>query len=421
MPSLPPDSLAQSLLLAAEAVAGVFVGRSLNESLPGSSANWPAATRASAQELAYGALRRYGWGDALLSSLLTKPLGMPEVRALLLCALHRLEARPEAAHTVVDQAVEAAATLARGAFRGLVNGVLRNYLRRRQELLAGLRTDEALHWHPVWWLNRLRRAYPNDWEGIVAAGNAQPPMALRVNRRRAERDAYLRCLAEAGIEGRAVGAGGVLLERPQSVDALPGFFDGLASVQDLGAQEAAQRLDVAAGMRVLDACAAPGGKTAHLLECADLDLLALEMEAARARRIDENLARLGLQATVKVADCRAVAKWWDGRPFDRILADVPCSASGVVRRHPDSKWLRRESDVRGFAKVQREILDALWPTLAPGGKLLYVTCSVFPGENRDQIAAFLVAHPDAQLEEETQLLPQADHDGFYYARLQKRP
>lgn len=417
---LPPDSLAQSLLVAAHALAGVFAGRSLADTLPAAALpSLPHATRASAQELAYGALRRYGWGDAILAQLLKQPLTMPEVHALLLCALHRLEVRPDAAHTVVDQTVEAAAQLARGAFRGLVNGVLRNYLRRRDEILACLAGDVATRWHPDWWVARLRRDYPAQWESIVAAGNAQPPMALRVNRRRIGRDDYLRQLDEAGIAARTVDGDGILLGTPVAVDQLPGFFDGLVSVQDVGAQQAAPRLDAGAGMRVLDACAAPGGKTAHLLESADLDLLALEVDGVRARRIRENLDRLGLEAAIKVADCRKVKTWWDGKPFDRILADVPCSASGVVCRHPDSKWLRREEDIASFARTQRQILTALWPTLVAGGKLLYATCSVFPEENGRQIAAFLAAHPDARLLGEEQLLPQSDHDGFYYALLQK--
>jgi 16S rRNA (cytosine967-C5)-methyltransferase len=216
-----------------------------------------------------------------------------------------------------------------------------------------------------------------------------------------------------------VGKVGLRLQQPQPVDALPGFADGLVSVQDAGAQRAAELLDASDGQRVLDACAAPGGKTAHLLELADLDLTALEMDAGRARRIDETLTRLGLQATVRVADCRKVDQWWDGRPFDRILADVPCSASGVVRRHPDSKWLRREKDIAGFARTQRQILGALWPTLAAGGKLLYATCSVFPEENGEQVAAFAKNTAGALLLAEEQLLPQGDHDGFYYALLQK--
>ncbi len=417
---LPADSLAYALLLAARSVTAVIGGSNLPEALA-AHVREAAATRAAVQELAYGALRRYGQGDALLARLIERPLAKVEPRALLLCALHRLETRPEAQHTVVDQAVEAAGHLARGAFRGLVNGVLRNYLRRRDELLAALDAagDEARHWHPAWWLARLRAAYPDAWEGIAAAGNGLPPMALRVNRRRGTRDDYLARLVAAGIGARAVGDVGILLDRPQPVDALPGFFDGLASVQDAGAQRAAGLLDLAAGQRVLDACAAPGGKAAHILETADVALTALEADARRAGRIGETLDRLGLAAAVRVADARDVDAWWDGRPFDRILADVPCSASGVVRRHPDAKWLRREADIAGFARTQRQILDALWPTLAPGGKLLYATCSVFPQENGELVARFVASATQATLLAEERLLPQGDHDGFYYALLQK--
>jgi 16S rRNA (cytosine967-C5)-methyltransferase len=343
---------------------------------------------------------------------------MPEVRALLLCSLYRLETRPEAAHTVVDQAVEAAGQLARGTFRGLVNGVLRNFLRQRESLLKELDGDEALYQHPDWWLERLRRTHPDAWQQIVDAGNRPPPMALRVNLRRTSQVAYLQKLADAGISATPLGSAGLLLAQPQPVDALPGFFEGLASVQDGGAQRAAELLGVCNGQRVLDACAAPGGKAAHMLELADIQLTALEVDARRARRIDENLGRLGLAAQVKVADCREVSKWWDGVPFDRILADVPCSASGVVSRHPDSKWLRRETDIAGFARVQRQILEALWPTLAPGGKLLYATCSVFSDENGRQLT-FAQTQLGAVKIAEERLLPQGDHDGFYYALLQK--
>lgn len=415
---LPPDSLARALLLAARAIAAVIGGRSLAE-VPLASADELPATRASAQDLVYGALRRYGRGDAILAQLMTRPLADAEVRSLLLAALYRLDTRPDAAHTVVDQAVEAAGQLARGAFRGLVNGVLRNYLRRQDEILEKLAGDEAEAGHPAWWLKRLRAAYPDDWPAIIAAGNAQPPMCLRVNRRRSARDDYRQHLAAAGIAATPVAAAGLLLARPQPVDALPGFAAGLCSVQDAGAQRAAELLAPVAGERVLDACAAPGGKTAHLLESADIDLVALEVDARRARRIDDNLARLGLAATVRIADCRNVAAWWDGRPFDRILADVPCTASGVVRRHPDSKWLRREKDIAGFARTQREILAALWPTLAAGGTLLYATCSLFPEENARQVAAFSGARADVVLLAEEQLLPREEHDGFYYALLRK--
>lgn len=424
VPRLPPDSLAQALLLAAQAVASVFDGRNLPEALALVRYDLP-AIRAQVQELAYGALRRYGWGDFILGRLLARPLPESRVHALLLAALHRLETRPDQAHTVVDQAVAAAANLAGGRFKAVANGVLRNYLRQREQLLDAAANDAVAHyWHPDWWLRRLQAAYPADWKGIAAAGNSQPPMTLRVNLRRQSQDAYAHSLAAVDIPVRALGSAGLLLEKPAGVEQLPGFFDGRASVQDYGAQRAAELLDVVDGQRVLDACSAPGGKTAHILERAQVELLALDADAQRCRRVEENLSRLGLTATVKTADARRPENWWDGRPFDRILADVPCSASGVVRRHPDAKWLRRESDIAQFAKVQRQILDALWPCLAPGGKMLYATCSVFPEENRLQVAQFLNRHANARRlpiagENDLQLLPQDDHDGFYYALLHK--
>ena len=246
-------------------------------------------------------------------------------------------------------------------------------------------------------------------------------MTLRVNRRRATSEAYAARLLEAGSSARQVAANALLLAKPVTVDALPGFADGLVSIQDAGAQRAAQLLLPVAGERILDACAAPGGKAAHLLEAADIDLLALDIDATRTRRIEDNLRRLGLVAKVGVADCRASGDWWDGLPFDAILADVPCSASGVVRRHPDIKYLRRESDIRRFALLQADLLDQLWPLLKPGGRLLYATCSVFPEENEGQIDAFLVRQPTARRLVEERLLPREEHDGFYYALLRKAP
>ena len=385
----------------------------------------PAALLAQAQDLAYGALRRYGWGEAVLAALLQKPLPEPQLQSLLLCALYRLESRPEQSHTVVDQAVAAAATLAKGNFRGVINGVLRSYLRQRPELLArAAGKPSGAWWHPDWWLSRLRRAYPRDWEAIATAGNGQPPMTLRVNLARGSREEYQARLEAAGIAAAPLGSAALLLQKPVPVDALPGFFDGFVSVQDWGAQRAAELLDARAGQRVLDACAAPGGKTAHILERAGVDLLALDVDGLRCRRVEENLSRLGLRAVVRAADARCPDDWWDGRPFDRILADVPCSASGVVRRHPDSKWLRRETDIAQFARVQRQILEVLWPTLAVGGRLLYATCSVFPEENSQQVSAFLARHGDARRigidgADELQLLPGSEHDGFYYALLEK--
>ena len=418
MSRLPLNSLAYALWQAARIDAAVFAGQSLADGLLG---RVDPAARPAVQDLVYGSLRAYGRGDFFLSRLLDKPLAVDEVRALLLVAIYRVETRPDAVHTVVDQAVSAAGEVADGKFRGLVNGVLRNFLRRQPELTAAAAADTlAAAQHPDWWLAQLQAAHPADWQRIVAAGNLPPPMGLRVNVRLTTRDDYLARLQAAGIEARAVGESGLALARPVAVDSLPDFAQGLVSVQDPGAQRAAELLAPAPGSRVLDDCAAPGGKTAHLLERADLDLLALDLKASRCRRIEENLARLQLQAEVKVADCVKLDKWWDGRPFAAVLADVPCTASGVVRRNPDAKWLRREADIASFAAAQARILDALWQVVQPGGKLLYATCSVFPAENGQQIERFLARRPQAGRCHEEQLLPTAEHDGFYYCLLEKR-
>ena len=420
---LPP--LAESLHAAAGLIAAVIAGRNFDTVL--ARAGLPGSLRAATMDLAYSTLRAFGRGDFLLDCLLARAPKDAAVRGLLLVALARLEARPDEAHTTVDQAVTAAARLGKGQFKGLVNGVLRNFLRRRAELLALADADAAARWqHPAWWIARLQQDHPQHWERILAAGNSHPPLCLRVNRRRTSAIDLLAQLDAAGIAARALDDTAILLDKPVPVERIPGFGAGLCSVQDWGAQAAAGLLDVAAGMRVLDACAAPGGKAAHLLESADIELTALDADVMRAARIGDNLQRLGLAATVQVADARTVGDWWDGRAFERILADVPCSASGVVRRHPDAKWLRRESDVAAFAATQQAIVDALWLTLAPGGKMLYATCSVFAQENARQVEAFLGRHADArQLKtqeattSDAHFLPDAEHDGFYFALLQK--
>jgi len=418
MSKLPLNSLAFALQQAALINVAVFAGQSLADGLLG---RVDPLARPAVQDLVYGSLRQYGRGDFFLSRLLSKPLAAEEIRALLLVAIYRLETRPDAAHTVVDQAVVAAGVMAEGRFRSLVNAVLRNFLRQQAELNTDLAADElATSQHPDWWLAQLQTAYPNDWPAIVAAGNAPPPMALRVNLRRIGRDEYQQRLTAVDIASTPTDEAGLMLDKPVAVDRLPGFFDGLVSVQDPGAQRTASLLDPQPGSRVLDACAAPGGKTAHLLERATLDLLALDLKPSRCRRIEENLARLGLQAGVKAADCAKLNLWWDGRPFDAVLADVPCTASGVVRRNPDAKWLRREADIASFAASQARILDALWQVVRPGGKLLYVTCSVFPAENTEQIGLFLARQPLARRCHEEQLLPTAEHDGFFYCLLEKR-
>lgn len=418
MSKLPLNSLAYALLNAARINAAVQAGQSLADGLL---ARVDAQARPAVQDIVYGSLRQYGRSDFFLARLLSKPLAEAEVHALLQVAIYRLETWPEATHTVVDQAVAAVGELAAGRFRALVNGVLRNFLRQQAELNAALAADElARSQHPAWWLAQLQAAYSQDWPSVVAAGNGPPPMALRVNLRRGGRDDYQARLAAEGIAAEPVGEAGLMLEKPLPVDRLPGFSAGLVSVQDPGAQKAALLLAPSAGSRVLDACAAPGGKTAHLLERSELDLVALDLKPSRCRRIEENLARLGLHAGVKAADCAKLSTWWDGRPFDAVLADVPCTASGVVRRNPDAKWLRRAEDVSSFAATQARILDALWQVVRPGGKLLYVTCSVFPAENGEQIGHFLARQPNAVRCHEEQLLPTAEHDGFFYCLLEKR-
>ena len=378
--------------------------------------------RPAARDLAWSALRRYGRDSFFLRRLLHQPLSTPDVHALLLVALARLETRPQDAHTTVDQAVRAASQLDGGHCKGLVNAVLRNFLRRRDELLAAAEQDLEAHWqHPQWWIARLKRDWPDDWPAILAAGNSRPPMTLRVNRRRSSQQEMLHTLAQAGIAAEALDQWAIHLPEPVSVARLPGFAEGRVSVQDYGAQQAAHLLDLADGQRVLDACAAPGGKSAHLLESAALALTALEIDPTRASLISENLSRLGLHAEIKVADCRQVDAWWDGVPFDRILLDAPCSASGVVRRHPDAKWLRRESDITALAREQATMLARLWPLLMPGGKMLYCTCSLFAAENAKVLTAFTTGRHDLRRAGELSLLPSPRHDGFLYALLEKTP
>ena len=405
---------------AGEAVAQVRAGRSLSEALAGLT---PASgQRAAVQDLAYGTLRNLGLLDALLAELLRKPV-KPALHALLLCALYQLRARPHTGHTTVDQTVRAVSRLEPAA-KGLANAVLRNYLREAEALIARCNSEAAHYSYPPWWIARVRAAWPQQWESVLNAGNLHPPMTLRVNRRRLTPEQYLARLAEHGLSGERIGEQAVLLERPSPIETLPGFSAGEVSVQDAGAQLAAPLLDVQPGMRVLDACAAPGGKSGHILELADCDLTALDDDPARLLRISDNLARLGFGARVLRADCASPELWSDGARFERILLDAPCTASGVVKRHPDIKWLRRDSDIDRLAATQARMLDALWQLLAPSGKLLYATCSVFPQENAQAIASFLARNgaasrlPLAGLDT-GQLLPDARHDGFFYALLQK--
>ncbi len=425
--------------LAAQAVRLVLEGSTLPAALAAVADG--AATRGHAlvQELAYGTLRHWGRLDALTRAVAAKPLTDRTLAALLAVALYQLDHTRAPAFAVVDRAVDASALLDRPHARPLVNALLRRYLRERDALnaLVAQQSPVARWSYPRWWIGRVEADHPRHWQQILAAGNERPPLTLRVNRRVTTRDALLALLAAARIDAQRVGDAGVIVAPARPVTELPGYADGAFAVQDAGAQLAAPLLAVHEGMRVLDACAAPGGKTTHLAERDDIDITALDNDSVRLDRVRDNLARLrlaGQHVRTVVGDAGEPARWWDGRAFDRILADVPCTASGIVRRHPDGKWLRRKTDLDGFGAQQRRLLAALWHVLARDGCLLYATCSVFAAENEGQLGAFLAAHPDALREtisfpagcahDGGQLLPSGNgachnQDGFFYALLRK--
>jgi 16S rRNA (cytosine967-C5)-methyltransferase len=410
-------ALAGELREAAELVSHVAAGRSLSGAAP----------RSALLDLTHGTLRRYGRMQALVRELSRRARPDALLEALLWCALYALESGRYAEYTVVDQSVRACGLLERWSAKGYVNAVLRKYLRERSSLESRIAADpQARYQHPAWWIDLVQAGYPDAWESILQGGNSHPPMSLRVNPRRGTVPAYESRLAAAGIASHRLSGEALLLPRPVPVQLLPGFAQGDVSVQDVGAQRAARCLELETGLRVLDACAAPGGKAGHILETADVELTALDADAERLKRAERNLERLQQRATLIAADCTRLEQWWDGKPFDRVLADLPCSASGVARRHPDLKWLRRAGDVATFAAQQGAILDALWQVLRPGGKLLYVTCSVFPPENEEVVQAFVARAPGARSlplpdADPAQLLPSAQHDGFFYALIQKRP
>ncbi len=422
-------------------VQGVQAGRSLTDLL----ADVPAAARPGTQALTFHALRRLGGARAARALMAPKPPPR-EVDSLLLTALALLwppgpgERAPYPDHTLVDQAVHAARRRV-GAAAGFINAVLRRFVRERDALAtAAARDPVGAYNHPLWWIERVRRDWPGQWEALLAQANRHPPMVLRVNRRRATAAQYVQRLAAQGMAAQAQGDAAVVLAEPCPVSALPGFAEGDVSVQDLSAQLAAPLLvgqgadRLPDGARVLDACAAPGGKTAHLLELGDYDVTAIDSDAQRLLRVKDTLARLQLHATLRAADARTPAAWWDGRPFDAVLLDAPCSASGIVRRHPDVRWLRRPDDIAALSRIQSELLDALWRLVAPGGRLLFATCSVFVAEGRAQIDAFLQrAGPDAArldpaspghlsgLPDNAPAGALPSGDGFFYALLHKAP
>ena len=441
----------------ADAVQAVRDGRSLTDVLT----RLPPDLRPGVQALAFHTLRWLGSATEARAQLAPKT-PPPNVDALLVTALALLwpappgQTLPYADHTLVDQAVSAARSRVPAA-AGFINAVLRRFIRERDAVVAAA-THSALgaYNHPLWWVERVKRDWPQHWQALLAAANQRPPMTLRVNARRGSGASYVHGLAQLGrqatlLDDPALGGQAVVLDQPCPVNQLPGFAEGEVSVQDAAAQRAAPLLLNGANLkpqaRVLDACAAPGGKTAHLLELADLDLLALDSDPLRLARVQDTLNRQHLHAELKAGDARHPSGpngWWDGRAFDAILLDAPCTASGIVRRHPDVRWLRRADDINALGRIQAQMLDALWPLLAPGGRLLYATCSIFPAEGQLQIDAFLqrLGPGKAVLEPQSpgHLLPSRDNasqgvpapphlphhsrstllqDGFFYALIRK--
>lgn len=434
--SKPNDSLARQLFLTANALQSVLAGGSLSDYLN----TLAPADKPGIQALSFYVMRKLGFAQEMRKILVPKRPDNKLLEALLLIGLCLLEASLAHAegvnletntpiyqeYTLVDQLVTSASLDKHTKHnKGLINAVLRRYGRERELLLTKLDNKEPAIWnHPNWWIKIIKKSWPNNWQEILSQANSQPPMHLRINRRLTNTNSLLQTLAQADIGVSATGTDSISLQQALPVQKIPGYQAGLWSVQDLSAQRAARLLPVTNQMRVLDACAAPGGKTAHLLELYDIELLALDSNHKRLQRIQENLTRLQLwsdKVTLKCADASDLKQWWDGVKFDAILADVPCTGSGVVRRHPDIRWLRRPKDINQTTSLQANIINSLWQTLKPNGHMLYITCSIFPAEGEQQIQRFINSHPDAlRLPAPGQIKPSINHDGFFYALLQKQ-
>lgn len=408
-------------------------GQSLSTALPAAQQNIRPRDHALLQEICYGALRYLPRLETIANHLMDKPLkGKQRVfHHLILVGIYQLSFMRIPAHAAVGETVEGTKTLKGPRLRGLINAVLRNYQRNQEELdQVAVSHNAGKYGHPSWLLKLLQAAYPEQWESIVEANNQKAPMWLRVNHQHHSRDEYLELLKNANIDSSAHSEAldAIKLDAPIDVHALPGFEKGWVSVQDAAAQLSLNYLTPKDGELILDCCAAPGGKTAHILErTQNSDVVAIDCDENRLKRVHENLKRLNLQAKVICGDARNPQEWWQGEQFDRILLDAPCSATGVIRRHPDIKWLRRADDIEALAELQSEILDAMWQQLKPGGTLVYATCSITPQENRDQVVNFLNRTSDATLDGSDmenpgrQILPgEDDMDGFYYAVLRKQ-
>lgn len=424
-------------LAATKVVSRVVSGESLNQALPSLQATLSKKDQPLLAELCYGTLRYYFRLDGWLSQLVEKPLKAKEkdVHSLILVGLYQLFYTRIPAHAAIGETVQVTRTLGKAWARGLVNGVLRSAQRQSDELHAMLDTDDVCATaHPPWLLGKIRKAWPDHWQRITEANNQSPPMTLRVNEQHILRDRYRKKLLDACIQSTSSSTApqAITLSKATGVELLPGFSEGVVSVQDESAQLAGTLLSTKPGDRVLDACCAPGGKTCHLLELNnDIELQALDVDEKRLSRVQENLDRIGLKAKLMSGDGCEPEQWWDGELYDHILLDAPCSATGVIRRHPDIKLLRKPEDIDALAELQKNILSSMWSLLKPGGTLLYATCSIMPAENSKQVEAFLTSQGDAELitidaqwGEDTgfgrQIFPGVG-DGFFYSLIRKQP
>ncbi|MCW7550436.1 16S rRNA (cytosine(967)-C(5))-methyltransferase RsmB [Photorhabdus sp. P32] len=420
--------------VAAKAINQVLdQGQSLSTVLPKLQQNITDKDKPLLQELSFGVLRVLPQLEWIIGQLMAKPLKGKQriLHYLLMVGIYQLTYTRIPAHAALAETVNGAVTLKYPQLKGLINGVLRQFQRQQLQLIEGVQNNPNHHLHPVWLLTRIQKAYPQQWQQLINANNKKPPMWLRVNRIYHSRDEYLSLLHKSGIDAEPApkSPSAIRIISPCSVTILPGFDKGWVTVQDVSAQECVELLKPIDGEKILDLCAAPGGKTTHILETApESQVLAVDIDEQRIKRVKENLQRLNCHATVKTGDGRHPEQWAENQQFDRILLDAPCSATGVIRRHPDIKWLRREEDIAQLVQLQAEILDAIWPFLKKGGTLVYATCSILPDENSQQISSFLKHHPDAKLEGTgtndypgKQIIPELNGgDGFFYARLIKQ-
>ncbi|MBG6039780.1 16S rRNA (cytosine(967)-C(5))-methyltransferase RsmB [Proteus cibarius] len=412
--------------IAAKAISQVLdQGLSLSTVIPELQKNVSDKDKALLQELCFGVLRTLPQLEWIIQQLMDKPLKGKQriLHYLIMVGLYQLLYTRIPAHAALAETVNGAVALKKPQLKGLINGVLRQFQRQQDILNERFQNSENHFLHPSWLLTRVKQAYPEQWMSIVEGNNQKPPMWLRVNQRHHSREEYLTLLKKEEITAVTDDNHpfAIRLENPCNVNLLPGFADGWVTVQDRSAQRCAELLAPKNKEQILDLCAAPGGKTTHILEIApQAQVLAIDIDEQRLKRVQENLTRLKLNAVVKSGDGRYPEQWCAGMQFDRILLDAPCSATGVIRRHPDIKWLRRNEDIEQLAQIQKEILHAIWPYLKSGGTLVYATCSILPEENKQQVEAFLASTKDAQCDYQHQCLPEEKGgDGFFYALIKK--